>query len=421
MADENMIALEQAQAIVLDHVEPTEPTSVPCWRAVGFPLAADVATDIDLSPFANSAMDGYAVRAADLAGASPEAPVVLDVIGHEAAGHVFEGTIGAGQTVRIMTGAPMADGADAVVKYEVVEVLDGDGNEGSHVRFTAPIAEGENVRAAGLEAHAQEVVMRAGETVTAAGAGLLASAGAAEVEVHRRPVLGIISIGSELVAPDRVPARGQIRDANSSVLMASALQAGADARFYGIATDDEDEISAKIHQAMAECDFVITSGGASAGDYDYVTALVRREGEVLFDRISLRPGKAITFSLIGGVPYLGLSGNPAAAAVGFEMLARPAIRKMLGFRELVRPVQSARVTHDVKKGQQRRFYDRARVERDDATGELLVSEASSQNSALLGTLHHANCLLMVPEGLKGYQAGDEVRCVRIDIEEGTVL
>lgn len=421
MADENMIALEQAQAIVLDHVEPTEPIRVPCWRAVGFPLAADVATDIDLSPFANSAMDGYAVRAADLAGASHEAPAVLDVIGHEAAGHVFEGTIGAGQTVRIMTGAPMADGADAVVKYEVVEVLDGDGNEGSRVRFTAPIAEGENVRAAGLEAHAQEVVMRAGETVTAAGAGLLASAGAAEVEVHRRPVLGIISIGSELVAPDRVPARGQIRDANSSALMASALQAGADARFYGIATDDEDEISVKIHQAMAECDFVITSGGASAGDYDYVTALVRREGEVLFDRISLRPGKAITFGLIGGVPYLGLSGNPAAAAVGFEMLARPAIRKMLGFRDLVRPVQSARVTHDVKKGQQRRFYDRARVERDDATGELLVSEASSQNSALLGTLHHANCLLMVPEGLKGYQAGDEVRCVRIDIEEGTVL
>ena len=169
------------------------------------------------------------------------------------------------------------------------------------------------------------------------------------------------------------------------------------------------------------CDFVITSGGASAGDYDYVTALVRREGEVLFDRISLRPGKAITFGLIGGVPYLGLSGNPAAAAIGFEMLARPAIRKMLGFCDLVRPVQSARVTHDVKKGQQRRFYDRARVERDDATGELLVSEASSQNSALLGTLHHANCLLMVPEGLKGYQAGDEVRCVRIDIEEGTVL
>ncbi|MDN0069422.1 molybdopterin molybdotransferase MoeA [Collinsella ihumii] len=421
MADENMIALEQAQAIVLDHVEPTESIRLPCWRAVGFPLAADVATDIDLSPFANSAMDGYAVRAADLAGASPEAPVVLDVIGHEAAGHVFEGTIGAGQTVRIMTGAPMADGADAVVKYEIVEVLDGDGNEGSRVRFAAPIAEGENVRAAGLEAHAQEVVMRAGETVTAAGAGLLASAGAAEVEIHRRPVLGIISIGSELVAPDRVPARGQIRDANSSALMASALQAGADARFYGIATDDEDEISAKIHQAMAECDFVITSGGASAGDYDYVTALVRREGEVLFDRISLRPGKAITFGLIGGVPYLGLSGNPAAAAVGFEMLARPAIRKMLGFRDLVRPVQSARVTHDVKKGQQRRFYDRARVERDDVTGELLVSEASSQNSALLGTLHHANCLLMVPEGLKGYQAGDEVRCVRIDIEEGTVL
>ena len=418
---ENMIALEEAQAIVRAHVAPTGTVRVPCWRAVGLPLAADVATDIDLSPFSNSAMDGYAVRSADLVGASADSPVVLDVIGHEAAGHVFAGAVGAGQAVRIMTGAPMTDGADAVVKYEDVEVLSGDGNEGSRVRFTAPAAAGANVREAGLEAHAGEVVMRAGETVTPAGAGLLASAGAAEVEVFRRPVVGIMSIGTEIVDPALVPARGQIRDANASVLMAAALDAGAEVRFFGIARDDEAQISDMAHAALDACDFVITSGGASAGDYDYVTALVRREGEVLFDRISLRPGKAITFGMVGGVPYLGLSGNPAAAAVGFEMLARPAIRKMLGFADAPRPVQAARVTHDVKKGQARRFYNRARVVRDEATGELSVTEASSQNSALLGTLHHANCLLMVPEGMAGYAAGDEVACVRIDIPEGTVL
>ena len=167
--------------------------------------------------------------------------------------------------------------------------------------------------------------------------------------------------------------------------------------------------------------FVITSGGASAGDYDFVTALVRREGEVLFDRISMRPGKAITFGLLGGKPYLGLSGNPAAAYVGFEMLARPAIRKMRGFAEGARPVQQAILTHCVKKRQDRRFFDRATVLRDPETGELLVTEAKTQNSALLGTMQRAICLLRIDEGPCELKPGDVVDVVRVDLPEGTVL
>ena len=416
-----MIVLEEAQSIVLEHVAPTAVEEAPAWCAAGKPLAADARTDIDLSPFANSAMDGYAVRASDLAGALQDAPVTLDVIGHEAAGCVFEGTVGAGQAVRIMTGALVPSGADAVVKYEVVEVQDGDGNEGSRVVFRSPVKPGENVRAAGLEAKRGDVVMAAGEVVTPAGAGLLASAGFATVPVRRAPRVGVIALGTELVAPSVVPERGQIRDSNSSAIMASAVAAGAEPTFYGIAIDDEAEISALILKAAGECDFVITSGGASAGDYDFMTALIEREGEVLFDRISLRPGKAITFGMLRGVPILALSGNPAAAYIGFEMLARPAIRKMLGFAQLKRPVQTARVTHDVKKKQARRFYNRATVTRDSQTGELTVSEAPTQNSALLHDLHQGNCLLMVPDGLVGYAVGDMVPCVRYDIEEGTVL
>lgn len=418
---EKLIPLEDAQAIVLSHVNRTEVVEIPVWQAVGLPLAEDAVADIDISPFANSAMDGYAVRSADLAQASGEAPVTLDVIGHEAAGHVFEGAIGAGETVRIMTGAPVPEGADAVVKYEVVEVLDGDGNEGSHVSFSAPAKVGENVRAAGEEAYAGDVVMHAGEVVAPAGAGLLASAGYANVRVHAAPRVGVISLGTELVAPGQLPARGQIRDSNSSALMAEALDAGADPVFYGFAPDDERAIAELVHRAAQECDFVITSGGASAGDYDYVTALVRREGEVLFDRISLRPGKAITFGLLGGKPYLGLSGNPAAAYVGFEMLARPAIRKMRGFAEGARPVQQAVLTHGVKKRQDRRFYDRATVARDAQTGELTVTEAKSQNSALLGTMQRANCLLRINEGPRDLEPGDVVDVVRVDLPEGTVL
>ena len=182
---------------------------VPLHLAAGLPVAADLATDIDLSPFANSAMDGYAVRACDLAGADANSPVELAVIGHEAAGHVFEGTVEPGCAVRIMTGAPMPAGADAVVKYEIVEVATGDGNEGSTVRFSAPAQVGDNVREAGLEAHAGEVVMRAGEVLAPAGCGLLASAGVTAVPVHRAPVVGVLSIGTELVAPIRSPGAGR--------------------------------------------------------------------------------------------------------------------------------------------------------------------------------------------------------------------
>ena len=416
---EKLIPLEDAQSIVLSHVAPTDLVEIPVWQAAGFPFAEDAVPDIDISPFANSAMDGYAVRSADLAQASGEAPVTLGVIGHEAAGHVFEGAISAGEAVRIMTGAPVPEGADAVVKYEVVDVFDGDGNEGSRVRFSAPAKVGENVRWAAEVAHAGDVVMRAGEVVAPAGAGLLASAGYASVKVHAAPRVGIISLGTELVAPSNVPARGQIRDSNSSALM--ALDAGAEPVFYGIAPDDEQAIAELVHRATLECDFVITSGGASAGDYDYVTALVRREGEVLFDRISMRPGKAITFGLLGGKPYLGLSGNPAAAYVGFEMLARPAIRKMRGFAEGARPVQQATLTHGVKKRQHRRFFDRATVLRDPETGELLVTEAKTQNSALLGTMQRANCLLRIDEGPCELKAGDAVDVVRVDLPEGAVL
>ena len=190
--DAHMILVEEALDIIMGHVAETPVEEVVSWRAVGRPLARDVATDIDLAPFANSAMDGYAVHARDLAEADDGHPVVLEVVGHEAAGHVFEGPVGEGQTVRIMTGAPVPEGIDAVVKYEIVEVFDGDGNEGSHVAFRKPACVGENIREAGLKARRGDVVMRAGEVVTPAGAGLLANAGAHTVAVHRAPRVGVI-------------------------------------------------------------------------------------------------------------------------------------------------------------------------------------------------------------------------------------
>lgn len=417
---ENMISVEDARAIIFAKVGAMPEEEVPLADACGRPLAAAVSTDIDISPFAHSAMDGFAVRTADLADASLENPVELNVVGHEAAGSVFGGSVEPGCAVRIMTGAPVPEGADAVVKYEVVGVVSGDGGDGSRVSFAAPAQVGENIRAAGLEAVAGAEVLAAGEVLTPAGCGLAASAGAETVRVRRRPRVGIISLGSELVAPSTVPGRGMIRDANSSDLVAAAREVGALPRFYGIAPDDPERIRALMLRAVEECDFVVTSGGASAGDYDYVTALAAEEGEVFFDRVAMRPGKSQTFGLIHGVPFVGLAGNPAAAAVGFEMLVRPALRLMMGYRELERPVQRARVTVDQRKKQPRRYYLRSRLCRN-AAGELEVTPAKSQNSGLFGTLQHANCLLIVPEDADGVRAGDMVDCLRIDLPEGAVL
>ena len=320
-----------------------------------------------------------------------------------------------------MTGAPVPEGLDGVVKYEVVEVLEGDGNEGSRVSFTAPAKPGENIRAAGLEARAGDVVMAAGEVVTPAGAGLLANAGHAFVPVHRAPRVGIISLGTELVDAGAVPARGQFRDVNGPALMASAREAGAEPVFYGIAPDDEERICELVRRAASECDVVVTSGGASAGDYDYVTALIEREGEVLFDRVSIKPGKAVTFGLLGETPFFGLSGNPAGAFVGFELFVRPALRKMMGHTELARPVQEARATHGIKKRPGRAAYNRARVERAGADDELEVMQAPTQNSALLVDLHRGNCLVMLDEDAGRVEAGETVAVLRYDVSEGTVL
>ena len=417
---ENLISVEDARAAILERMTLTPTETVPFAEALGRPLAEPAVTDIPLAPFASSAMDGYAVHAADLAGASPEHPVTLDVVGHAAAGDVFDGPIEAGQAIRIMTGALVPEATDAVVKFEIVGVVSGDGNEGSRVTFTSPAAVGENIREPGLEAPEGAIVLDAGEIVTSAACGLLASAGATEVTVHAKPRVGVFSLGSELVSPSERPARGQIRDANSSDLLAAVAETGAEPVFCGLLPDDADLIRAAVLKAAEECDFVVTSGGASAGDYDYVTSVVADEGEVFFDRVAMRPGKSQTFGMLGGTPFVGLAGNPAAAAVGFEMLVRPALRTMMGMTELERPVQRARLATAQKKKQPRRYYLRGRIDRLP-DGTLVATPASNQNSALFGTLARANCLIVIPTEASVLQVGAEVACVRIDLPEGSVL
>lgn len=415
-----MISLEEARALVLSHVRPLPVETVPVLEAVGRVAAADLASDIDIAPFAHSAMDGFAVRASELAEASPESPVELDVIAEVAAGDVFEGVIGAGQCVRIMTGAPLPADADAVVKYEVVDAVSGDGKPGSRVAFRAPADARANVREAGEEARAGEVVVGRGEVVGAAGVGFLASCGITEVPTYRRPRVAVIAIGSELVAPTEVPAPGKIRNSNSYALAACAQAAGAVPAVLPIVEDTHEALAAAVRDAAASYDFVVTSGGASNGDFDFIKPVVEELGQLLMTTVNMRPGKAQTFGLVDGTPVFGLPGNPAAAYVGFEMIVRPALRKMQGFSRFERPVVKARLSTDAKKRDPRRIFLRSTLSKD-AAGGYVVTPAKNQSSGLFGPIQRSNCMAILPEGLESRTAGSVVECVLLDVSEEIVL
>lgn len=410
-----MITVEQARQRAMENARALGEEEVDLHSSVGRVLSRDVLSDMDVAPFDNSSMDGFAVRSQDLLAASQDSPVALRVLAEEGAGSVFSGTVGQGCAVRIMTGAPIPAGVDAVVKYELVQ---GGESAGTDAVFTAPCKPGENIRRAGEEFRAGDVVLRAHETVNPFGMGLLASVGATKVSVYRRPVVGVFSIGSELVAPDRRPEPGMIRNSNTACLCGLVADAWCEVRAYPIVSDDRDAIKEALSAALSECDAVVTAGGASKGDFDFINGVIADMGQVLFDFISLRPGKRQTMGVVDGKPVWGLSGNPAAAAVGFELLARPVLRAMQGMPDLPRPVVRARLAADARKKEPRRYYERGIVERAQ-DGQWVATALRGQSSALLGALQRCNCLIVLPDEALGMKAGETVDCVRIDLPEGT--
>lgn len=415
-----MISLEEARELVLSQVSVLPVETVGLLDAVGRVAAEDLRSDIDVSPFAHSAMDGFALRASELAQATAEAPVELDVIAEIAAGETFEGIIEPGQCVRIMTGAPLPDDADSVVKYEIVSVVSGDGKPGSCVAFDAPTKLGSNVRQAGEEAKAGEVVVSKGEIIGSAGAGFLAGCGIIEAPVYRRPRVAIIAIGSELVDPTEMPTPGKIRNSNSYALAACAQAAGAVPTILPIVTDDEDALAQVVSDATYDYDFVVTSGGASNGDFDFIKPVVEKLGTLLMTTVNMRPGKAQTFGVVRETPVFGLPGNPAAAYCGFEMIIRPALRKMQGYSHFVRPSVMAKLAHDTKKNDSRRLFLRSTLRKDD-DGSYIVEPAKNQSSGLFGVIQRSNCMAVLPEGQGGRSAGDLVECALLDVAEETVI
>lgn len=423
MAKQELIPVEQARALLLDTVNTLETEKVPLIEALGRISAKNQTSDIDISPFDHSAMDGFAVVASDLANATPEAPIELPVIDEIPAGAYYDKVLQPGTCVRIMTGAPIPDGANAVVKYEIVTNLENDGRAPGRVAFSAPTSAGDNIRQKGEEIAAGEVAIKAGEPLSPAGAGLLASCGLSQVEVYKRPRVAVIPIGSELVEPDTLPLTGQIRDGNSYAIGASVVRAGGIPHLHSIVPDDKDMLAAAVLEAVEESDFVVTSGGASNGDFDYIQQVVKEQGELFMDFVNMRPGKAQTFGLVKNTPVFGLSGNPAAAYCGFEMLVRPALRKMQGYATLDRPRVWARLSRDMKKKDSRRIYLRSTLERLD-DGSLQVRPAKSQSSGLFSPFQSGNCLAILPEGVpasKKVEAGTLVECLLLDVDEGVVI
>lgn len=411
-----MISLEEARELVTSKVDAMPVERVPVLEAVGRVCAAEVRSDIDVSPFAHSAMDGFALRASELEGASKDARKTLKVVGAIGAGDVFDGSINDGECVRIMTGACLPDDADAVVKYENVDYMGGDGGPGTEVAFDAPAKVGDNVRAAGEEAKAGEVIVRPGDVISCAGVGYLASCGALEIETYARPKVAVMATGSELVPPSEVPGSGHIRESNAYAMSACIQAAGAVPVMFPIVKDDYDVLAKAVKDAVAECDFVITTGGAANGDFDFIKKVVSNEGELLMTLVNMRPGKAQTFGFVDGTPVFGLPGNPAAAYCGFEMIIRPALRKMQGYTHMDHPCVTARLTQDVRKRDPRRIFLRSTLTKA-ADGGYEVTPASNQSSGLFGVIQRSNCMAIMPEGLESKKAGDEVRCILLDIPE----
>ena len=411
-----MISVDEALEYVLKHFEPLEPEEVEILDALDRVLAEYVYSDMDIPPFDNSAMDGYAVRAADTVGASSQAPVTLRVIANLAAGYTTDFVVEPGTAIRIMTGAPLPAGADAVVRFEdTSEGLPAGERRSDRIEVFSQVVVGENVRSAGEDIRKGELVLAEGTVLRPQEIGVLASLGRARVRVIRRPRVAILATGDELVAIDEPLTPGKIRNSNEYSNAALVQRYGGIPIRLGIARDDVDELTAKIREGLAQqVDLFITSAGVSAGDYDVVKDVLGAEGEMHFWQVRMKPGKPLAFGTIQGVPLLGLPGNPVSAMVSFEEFARPAILKMLGKTRLRKPTVEAILEEDVESSGRRNFKRAVITKRD---GEYYASVTGPQGSGVLTSMVKANGLAIIPEGIRQMKAGERVTVQMLDWPE----
>ncbi len=406
-----MISVEEALERILAEISPLPVTSVPLPEALGLVLAENVVAQEDIPPFANSAMDGFALLSRDSKMSSGQ-PSRLRVTGGVAAGYVADHAVEEGTAMRIMTGAPVPPGADTVIQ---VELTRSDGPDSEWVEILQEVAPGNNIRPAGEDMHKGQTVLVQGTEIGPWEIGILATLGWATVPVIRRPHVAILGTGDEVIDVDQPLQPGKIRNSNSYLLEAAIRRAGAVPHRLGVARDTVESLREKFTEAL-QYDLIITSGGVSVGDFDLVKNIMAEQGKINFWRINMRPGKPVAFGYIGGKPLLGLPGNPVSAAVTFELFARPVIRKMLGHTRLFRPQVDVVVEDGVSDRAMRRHYVRAHVEWRD--GRFVARTTGNQGSHIMTSLLNANALVIVPEGHVEVPPGDIRKAIMLDWPEG---
>jgi molybdopterin molybdotransferase len=393
---------------VLDSLAPLAPYDQPLLEATGLPICEEIVSPIDLPRFTNSAMDGYAVRYADVAEASDDRPVHLPVVGEAAAGTSKAYALAPGTSMRIMTGAPVPSGADCVIPVEATD------NGRAEVKIFGRPRPDQHVRLAGEDIRAGDVVLQEGAVLDARETGLIAAVGRSQVRARPRPRVVIMSTGSELREPGAGLDFDSIYDANSYMLAAAAKGAGAIAYRVGIVSDDPQEFTDALSDQLVRADLVVTSGGVSKGDYDVVKDVLSRLGTVEFVEVAMQPGKPQGFGYIGEdeTPIFTLPGNSVSAFVSFEVFVVPALRRMMGRLPYRRPLVRAVLTEDLQAPGSRRKYVRARFE-VTARGAT-VTPVGGQSSHLIGSLAHANCLIVVPEDATSVAAEETVSAMVLD-------
>ncbi len=408
------ITVQEALTAVLNNVSVLPPETVPLMDGLGRILAESVVAEDSLPPFSNSSMDGYAVRAVDVAMASKGSPISLRVIGDIAAGRVLETAVSPHTAARIMTGAPLPDGADAIIPVE-------DTNESWRnrdrplpevVKVYRPVKAGDYVRHPGEDIVAGTAVLHPGHQLRPQEIGVLASLGVSQIQVVRRPRVGILATGDELLDVNEPLQAGKIRNSNGYTQTAQVIALGAIPVPLGVAADTEEDVRAKLQAGLdANVDLFISSAGVSLGAYDVVKAVLEEGGDTSFWRVRMRPGKPLAHGRYQGVPYLGLPGNPVSAMVSFERFARAAILKMGGHVRLERPLIPI-ILQDNIESDGRESYIRAIVERTE--DGYIGTTTGGQGSHMMTSLVKANALLIVPEGVKTVPAGNTLTAWMLD-------
>ena len=409
MADD-LVTVDDHLARILEGIEPLPAFPQPLMEALGLAAAEDVVSTIDLPSFDNSAMDGYAVRHADVATASAESPVHLPVVGEIGAGQAQLLALPPGTAAKIMTGAPVPAGADSVVPYEWTD------RGVAQVQIDRAPTFGQHVRPAGDDVEVGDVLVSAGSVLGPRHLGLLAAVGRPTVLARPRPRVVVVSTGSELREPGTELGHDSIYDGNSFLLAAAARRAGAVAYRVGIVPDEPRLFLDAIHDQLVRADLVVTSGGVSQGDYDVVKEALSPLGTVWFGGVAMQPGKPQGFGHVGEdrTPIFTLPGNPVSSYVSFEQFVLPAIRKLMGRTPYARPAVSARLTHELRSPDGRRQFARASyaVEKDGPA----VTPVGGHGSHLIGDLAQSDALVVVPEGVGSVPAGEQVQVLRLDEE-----